>query len=170
MNLFFLINKLLLLIFFPQIIHNSPNCYEYSCAECSSPEYGACTKCRDTFTLLDGKCPCSFSSCSLCTSGLAGLELCYVCRSGFINNNNECLCMINNCEICGVNKCQKCNTGYYYNSTLNKCLEQNEEEKIPCFDNNCYACFSSEKGACEICKEGYQERKGECVKLNSSIH
>ena len=55
------------------------SCFEYSCEECSSPDYGNCTKCRDTFTLIDGTCPCSFSECALCTTGLAGLHICEQC-------------------------------------------------------------------------------------------
>jgi hypothetical protein len=34
-------------------------CFEYSCKECETEEYGKCTKCRDGFKLIDGKCPCA---------------------------------------------------------------------------------------------------------------
>ena len=145
-------------------------CYEYSCEECSSSEYGKCTKCHETFRLLDGKCLCSFSSCSLCTSGLAGLRLCYICREGYIHQDDECICPVDNCEICEVNGCKKCSSGYYYNSTLNECLIQNEEDKIICNDTNCDICFSKEKGACIYCKDGYYEKKGECYELDLPIN
>ena len=169
MLLYFYISNIIL-ISFPKIIFSFQSCYEYSCAECSSSEYGTCTQCRETFRLLDGKCLCSFSSCSLCTTGLGGLRICHICREGYIHHNNECYCPINNCEICALNSCQKCIDGYYYNSSLNECLEQNPEDKIKCFDSNCYACFSEEKGACKFCKEGYYERKGECISMDLAIN
>ena len=158
-----------ILLYALKIICINQTCYEYSCDECSSPEYGKCTKCRDTFRLLEGKCLCSFSSCSLCKSGLAGLNICYVCREGYIHSNDECICPINNCEICAVNECQKCNNGYYYNSTINECIKLEEKDKISCYDLNCDICFSQEKGACEICNEGYYEKKGECFELEKPI-
>ena len=170
MKIFLYISNIII-ISLPKIIFSSQNCYEYSCEECSSPDYGACTKCRESFRLLDGKCPCGFSSCSLCTSGLGGLQLCYVCREGYTHKEeDECICDIDYCEICGLNSCIKCITGYYYNSTLNACLEQNEEDKITCFDSNCDACFSEEKVACKCCKDGYYEKKGECLQLDLPVN
>ena len=168
--LIFLCLSNIIIILLPKIIFSEQNCYEYSCEECSSPEFGSCTKCRDSFRILDGKCLCGFNSCSLCKSGFGGVKLCYVCREGYNHINGECVCPINNCEICALNGCQKCITGYYYNSSLNECLEIKEEDKILCDDINCDACFSEEKGACKYCKEGYYEKKGECIKLNLPIN
>lgn len=139
------------------------NCYEYSCDECNSPDYGSCTKCRETFTLIDGKCPCSFSSCALCTTGLPGLHICEQCKDGYYNSNNDCYCSVDNCDQCAENGCQKCATGYSYNETSKECIKESEEEKINCYDPNCEKCFSEEEGACENCNEGYYLKKGECL-------
>ena len=143
----------------------STPCFEYSCDECDSPEYGRCTKCRDTWTLVDGTCPCSDDGCALCYSGLAGYNLCQLCKDGYYRNNNDCYCQVENCEHCSENGCLKCSSGYYYNETLNKCEKEQEIENIECYDQNCDSCFSEEKGACENCKEGYVAKKGECNEL-----
>ena len=141
------------------------NCFEYSCEECNSPEYGNCTKCRDSFTLIDGTCPCSFSSCALCLTGLAGLQICEQCKDGYYNFEKNCYCEVNNCEICEENGCKKCDSGYYYNKTSNLCIKETEEKKIHCYDANCIGCYSEEKGACEYCDDGYYLTKGECFNL-----
>ena len=143
---------------------NSP-CFEYSCDECETSEYGTCTKCRDGFRLVDGTCPCSDTNCALCYSGLAGLHICVLCKIGYYNYNNDCYCEIPDCEHCGENTCLKCKTGYYYNTLSNSCEKQSEEEKLNCYDENCDACYSSEKGGCDTCKEGYDFEKGECIEL-----
>ena len=156
----------IILIFIININCAYQGCYEYSCEECETPEYGTCTKCRDTFALIDGTCPCSFSSCALCTTGLAGLNSCMQCKNGYYRYENFCYCEVSNCEICAEDGCTKCISGYYYNETKRECMQQSEEEKIVCFDPNCGGCFSEEQGACEYCKEGYDLKKGECIKLN----
>ena len=127
-----------------------------------------CTPCESFFTdtqLVDGKCPCNDPTCALCTSGLAGLHLCVLCKNGYYRFNYDCYCLINNCEQCSDNSCLKCRTGYFYNSTSNECEILEDENKILCYDENCESCFSEEKGACEYCKDGYTERKGECIEL-----
>ena len=138
------------------------NCFEYSCEECNSTEYGACTKCRDTFTLVDGTCPCSFTSCALCLTGLAGLQICEQCKDGYYNFDKDCYCEVNNCEQCAENGCKKCDSGYYYNETAKLCIKEGEEKLVNCYDTNCAGCFSEERGACESCNEGYYLKKGEC--------
>ena len=141
-------------------------CFEYSCDECETQEYGKCTKCREGFTLIDGKCPCSDSTCALCVNGLAGLHLCYLCKDGYYKYENDCYCLINNCERCSDNICLRCRDGYFFNATTNECEKlEDEEDENTCYDENCDSCFSEEKGACEYCKDGYTERKGECNEL-----
>ena len=137
------------------------NCYEYSCDECDSPDYGNCTKCRDTFTLIDGKCPCSFSSCALCSTGLAGLSICEQCKDGYFIFQKDCYCQVNNCEQCAEDGCKKCVTGYYYNETSKECVKN--QEKSNCYDPNCEVCFSEEQGACESCNSQSYLKKGECI-------
>lgn len=156
----------LILIFSKKKI-NSQNstCFEYSCQECLTPDYGTCTKCRDEFKLVDGTCPCSDLNCALCYTGLAGLHICKLCKNGYYNYQNDCYCDIIDCEHCSENKCLKCKTGYSYSITSNLCEKQLEEEKLICYDSNCDACYSPEKGACETCKEGYDVDKGECFEL-----
>ena len=141
------------------------NCFEYSCEECDSPDYGNCTKCRSSFTLIAGTCPCSFSSCALCTTGLAGLKICEQCKEGYYNYQKDCYCEVDNCEQCAEDGCKKCITGYFYNETSKECLKESDEQKIQCFDPYCDTCFSEEQGACEFCKEGFYLKKGECFNL-----
>ena len=152
-----------------KINYSVQECFEYSCEECDSPEYGNCTKCRNTFTLKDGTCPCSFSSCALCTTGLAGLNICEQCKNGYYSFNKDCYCLVNNCEQCAEDGCNKCISGYYYNETLKECIKQLDEEKN-CFDPNCDGCYSEEQGACEYCKEGFDLKKGECLNISLPIN
>ena len=147
-----------------RIISGKTSCFEYSCEECENQEYGKCTKCKSGWTLTDGKCPCSDTKCALCASGLAGLHLCYLCKNGYYKYQQDCYCLIKNCEICGENGCLKCISGYFYNITSKECQEDNEIN-ITCYDKNCDSCFSDQKGACELCSEGFTEKKGECIEL-----
>ena len=140
-------------------------CFEYSFEECETEEYGKCTKCRNGFKLIDGKCPCEDPSCALCMTGFAGYHLCYQCKDGFYNSEKDCYCDIKDCEQCSENSCLKCKTNYYYNYTTKSC--EKNEISINCFDPYCKTCLSEEKGACEECKEGYEKHKGQCYKLNS---
>ena len=140
-------------------------CFEFSCEECLTTEYGTCTKCRDDFRLIDGTCPCSSSDCALCTTGLAGLNICEQCKDGYYSSDKNCFCEVSNCEQCAPDGCLKCEAGYYYNETSKECLKETEENKIQCNDSNCDGCFSEEKGACKSCKEGYDLKKGECLEL-----
>ena len=91
--------------------------------------------------------------------------MCYLCKNGYFSFNGDCYCEINNCEQCGENTCLKCISGYFYNSTTRSCEKQNDEDKIPCYDINCETCYSSEKGACDFCKSGFTDKKGECYEL-----
>jgi hypothetical protein len=76
----------LIIIFLKKKINcGSKPCFEYSCDECETEEYGKCTKCRDGFQLIDGTCPCSDSSCALCQNGFAGYNLCLLCKKGYYN-------------------------------------------------------------------------------------
>ena len=157
--------SLLLIIFNKKIICRNATCFEYSCEECNSPEYGNCTKCRYGWNLIDGTCPCYSPGCALCYIGFASSNVCQLCKNGYDFQKHKCICNISNCEHCGQNNCLVCSAGYFYNTTSNKCEKQKDEEKIPCYDPNCDACFSKEKGACVNCKEGFTQRKGECIEL-----
>ena len=138
-------------------------CFEYSCEECESEEYGKCKKCRKGFKLIDGKCPCQDSSCALCSTGFTGYYLCYQCKDGYYNIENSCYCDIKNCEQCSENSCLKCKTNYHYNYTTKEC--EKNEISINCYDPNCKTCFSEEMGACQECIEGYDNDKGKCYQL-----
>ena len=165
MNIFLKINFFLFLLI-TNINCGNTTCFEYSCDECDSPEYGKCTKCRKGFRLVDGTCPCTDAKCALCTTGLAGLHICTLCKNGNYRFNKDCYCDIKDCELCSSKSCIICKTGYFYNSTSNACEEQKDEDKLPCYDNNCDACFTGEQGGCEYCKEGYTFEKGECFELS----
>ena len=145
------------------ICKNNITCFEYSCEECNSPEYGNCTKCHYGWTLIDGTCPCFDSSCAVCSTRL-GNSMCHLCKKGYDGSWDKCYCSISNCEQCGENECLDCEPGYIYNNKTNKC-EKFKDEKIKCNDPNCDICFSELKGACYECKEGFYERKGKCIKL-----
>ena len=147
---------------------NKTKCFEYSCKECDTPEYGKCTKCFPKFTLVDGTCPCYDSSCALCETGFEGYNLCYQCKNGYYNYNNDCYCNIDNCEQCSENGCLKCKTNYYFNNITNKC--EKNEEKIKCNDTNCEICYSEEYGTCEECKDGYDIKRGSCYELQKPIN
>ena len=154
------------LLFFIKIINcGFSQCFEYSCDECVTEEYGKCTKCRPGFKLLEGTCPCADPSCALCEIGLAALNICNLCKNGYYNYNNDCYCDIKNCELCTENTCLKCKTGYYYNNIKNECEEENEFNRINCKDENCKSCFTEEIGGCDICKEGYNSEKGICIPM-----
>lgn len=157
-------NYFIIILFLIQnYIYNIKQCFEYSCEECESEEYGTCIRCRENFNLINGSCPCSDSSCALCETGFAGYYLCIQCKNGYYNYNNDCFCNIDNCIQCSENDCLKCQTNYYYNKNTNKCEQL--EEKIKCYDSNCDICFSEEEGACEECNEGYKLKKGSCELL-----
>ena len=162
MKIFF---YLWLFLFLSKIKKCQNICFEYSCEECTNEDYGSCTKCRKEFRLVDGTCPCQDTNCALCSTGLAGKNICVLCKNGYYNNNGNCECEIENCEICSENYCILCKTGYYYDITERKCKEQEESQKIQCFDPNCDACFNEEEGACDYCKDGYYMEKGACVLL-----
>ena len=156
----------LIIIFLKKKINcGSKPCFEYSCDECETEEYGKCTKCRDGFQLIDGTCPCSDSSCALCQNGFAGYNLCRLCKKGYYNFLYDCYCMINNCEQCSENGCYKCIAGYFFNDTSRECEEENEENKFKCYDEHCEFCTSDEKGGCEYCLDGYIVKRGECYQL-----
>ena len=156
---------LLLIIFNKKIICRNSTCFEYSCEECDSPDYGNCTKCRYGWTLIDGTCPCYKPGCALCMIGFVADYVCQLCKNGYHFEEFECICNISNCEHCGQDICLVCSTGYFYNITSNKCEKQKDEEEISCHDPNCDLCFSKEKGACTNCKEGFNKKKGECNEL-----
>ena len=138
-------------------IYNVKNkCYEFSCEECSSIDFGKCTKCRENFKLIDGTCPCPETNCALCTTGLIASHSCALCKYGYYNNNNDCFCDIENCLQCGENGCLKCNIGYFYNINSEKC------ELITCSDSNCKLCYSNELNKCYECKTGYKLENGNC--------
>ena len=153
--------QILLVLSITKLSHQA--CFEFSCKECETEEYGKCTKCRDSFKLVDGTCPCADSSCALCQSGYPGIRTCTQCKNGYFNFLGDCYCLIEYCLKCTDSGCEKCATNYSYNAASGNC-EKNEVE-IECFDQNCETCFSTEEGGCEECKEGYTLKKGACMKL-----
>lgn len=144
---------------------NNFSCFEYACENCTSEKYGDCIKCRNSFKLIDGTCPCADPSCAICTSGYAGLHICKLCRNGFYRKENDCQCEIPDCEICEENNCKLCRAGYFFNATSKACEEQKDVDKIPCHDPNCDGCYNTNANSCIRCKDGYSERKGICIKM-----
>ena len=141
---------------------NKTSCYEYSCEECESEEYRNCTKCKDTFLLVDGTCPCEDFGCALCTFGLVG-SYCKLCKDGYILKGNYCECKQENCEVCGKDKCIKCNRGFYYNEILKKCVKKD------CLIANCEYCDYGNEGQeiCHKCQDGFFFDNGNCTELTT---
>ena len=161
-NLIFL--SLLLINLNKGISSNNNTCFEYSCEECNSQEYGNCTKCRFGWTLIDGTCPCFNSSCAVCATGFFSTDSCQLCKKGYVWDNYHCICNISNCEQCGENECLVCKIGYYYNRNTSECEEIKDEDKIDCYDWNCDICFSELYGKCIKCKKGFKLQNGYCVR------
>ena len=149
------------IIFFSiiKVTNGLTNYFEYSCEECTYSDYGSCTKCRSAFTLIDGTCPCSFSSCALCTNGYAGLQICEQCKDGYYRYEKNCYCEVDNCEQCAEDGCIKCISGYFYNETIKQCVNQSDEEKIQCYDLNCEGCYSTEQEHVNIIKKDIMKEK-----------
>ena len=142
-------------------------CFEYGCEVCDSEDYGSCTKCKEGFNLVQGTCPCFDFRCALCTNGLYANYDCQLCKKGYDNYNNQCTCDIDGCAVYENDKCLFCYDGYFYNSENNTCDPETDENRRICFDSNCKACLSEEKGTCEECKKGYKLVKGKCEQLPS---
>jgi hypothetical protein len=163
-----LILYLLFYIFGNKLIHIIGNsCFEYSCEACESEEYGKCTKCKYSFTLVDGTCPCDNPSCALCWFGYytITISICKLCKIGHIRYFGQCICNILNCEICGENTCLKCKDSYYYNDNSKECIKASPDD-IKCADSNCKYCYTQEENTCYECKEGYYLKYGICYILN----
>ena len=138
------------------------SCFEYSCEECTSEEYGTCTKCRNNFKLIDGTCPCQDLHCALCETGFYNEYSCKLCKNGYYNVNNVCKAEVDGCILSlNTDKCQLCYDGYIYNETQNIC----EKHTCECNDPNCDICLSNEEGTCEVCKNGYKLEKGKCFEF-----
>lgn len=160
------LNYFLLFIWNYKLIYCSKICYEYSCEECESEEYGNCTKCKENFPLIDGTCPCEDFGCALCISGLIGSQ-CLLCKKGYKLEYNQCMCKQKNCEVCGENKCTKCIRGHHFNNTLNECV------KNDCLIPNCEYCGLEddieEQNICYRCEEGYYFDNGNCTELVNQV-
>ena len=141
--LFLLIfTKILLFIY-------SKSCFEFSCEDCISEEYGKCTKCKESFRLINGTCPCQRSSCALCIDNIN--NTCFLCKNGNYRWAFTCECNIRNCIECVGNKCLKCYNDYYYNETLNKCVfKKKENNNNNCCDKNCEICEDELKNVEEL--------------------
>ena len=154
--LFLLIfTKILLFIY-------SKSCFEFSCEDCISEEYGKCTKCKESFILINGTCPCQRSSCALCIDNIN--NTCFLCKNGNYRWAFTCECNIRNCIECVGNKCLKCYNDYYYNETLNKCVfKKKENNNNNCYDKNCEICEDEDSYyRCYECKKGYYLKNGNC--------
>ena len=162
MKIFF---YLFILVFIKKKIIKCDECFEYSCQKCIDGIYGHCLECREGFKLVDGTCPCADVSCALCTTGLAGLHICHLCKNEYYSYNKDCYCDIEDCEICSEDGCLLCRSGYFFNTTSKECEEQDDKDKIKCYDPYCESCFSEEQGACDYCQDGYDNIKGICIKL-----
>ena len=153
--------QIIFLIFIP-LLNYIQSCFEYSCEKCLSEEYGTCIKCRDTYRLIDGTCPCYNPACAICETGLYLPYSCIQCKNEY--KYEGCNSFIDACKIRSNNICLKCDDGYTYNKNNNKC--EKIKEKMKCKDLNCFICINlEEEGTCIKCEEGYQIKKGKCIKV-----
>ena len=82
--------KVIIIILFFQIFNifrKSNSCFEYSCEECTSNDYGNCIKCKESFTLIKGTGPCYDVNCALCRNGLPGSDKCLLCKNNVPSYN-----------------------------------------------------------------------------------
>ena len=125
-----IIFNLFLIILNKGILCNNNAFFEYSCEKCSLPEYGNFIKCRESWPLIEGLCPCFNSSCDVCTSGFFGTNICQLCKKGYVWDNYNCICNLSNWEQCGENECLVCKICYYYNENTNECEKINWKIKF----------------------------------------
>ena len=153
--------KLFLLIFIfiarPILIKT---CFEFSCEECESEEFGKCTKCKENFELVDGTCPCKDSSCVLCDKGIENAS-CFLCKNSYDRSNNKCYfkCKYDNCIECREDRCIRCRDNYYFDK---KCIRDYSPPFINyCYDKFCADC-SPDPNECDECFEHYTLVKNRC--------
>ena len=94
------------------------SCFEDSCEECSSEEYGKCTKCKNGYIYNNGNCncpvdfceKCSKKGCIKCIQGRYLIEgLCRKCIDGcaYCSNSETCDYCLSGFELTKNNKCKK---------------------------------------------------------------
>lgn len=130
-------------------------CFEFSCEECESEEFGKCTKCKESFELVNGTCPCKDGSCVLCDKGIENAS-CFLCKNSYDRNNKKCYfqCKYDNCMACREDLCLKCKDNYYFSSYDNKCIRSTSTYKNYCYDEYCAFC-SPDPYECHECIEHY---------------
>lgn len=161
MNIILILIPLITLIIKTNTI-SFPYCFEYGCEECKDNKYGSCTKCKENFKLIDGKCPCSDSNCLICDSSLLKAT-CHYCNKDSNLVDDECMCKMKTCENCRNNKCLKCLVPYTYSKYNNMCLL--DFSFMNCIDENCKFCLNNEEGSCINCEVGYELINGKCYPL-----
>ena len=146
------------------------DCFEYSCEECSSNEYGSCTKCKKGFTLIKGTCPCYNVNCALCRNGFPGLKSCVLCKNNYYTTNynyngtyeeGKCTSDISTCITLGNdNTCLECIDEFY---PIDKKCSFHINVNMDCLEDNCRYCPYNTYGGCVECKNGYYQSKGKCL-------
>ena len=165
MNIILIITSIINLLIKANTI-SFPYCFEYGCEECSDDKYGSCTKCKNNFKLIDGKCPCADSNCFICESSLLKAK-CHYCNKDSLLYEEECICNMRGCENCRNNKCLKCNMPLRYSKEYNQCKV--DFSFMNCYDKNCEFCSNNEKGSCIKCNLGYELINGTCSKLEECV-
>ena len=107
-----------------------------------------------SFVDKDNKIVKCYTGCKTClsTSGFS----CTTCFKGYAFKSSNCLKCSQNCEECAIknnqNKCTKCATGFYYNTTNNSCVSV-KTCRIGTWgdsiERSCKACTSP----CETCEK-----------------
>lgn len=133
-----------------------PNCEYYSSSQ-------VCSKCKERYTLYQGKCQECVKSCRNCDQNVFECEKCAV---GFTKPNaasKVCtqVCSVPNCDTCQVGNaiiCNKCMDGFrkVATGTCQKCVAKNCKS---CQTNTNQCDFVENENTCE---DGYFPLNGGC--------
>lgn len=150
---------LLLIIIFAERLTLNNTCFEFSCEECLSEEFGTCTKCKENFELIDGTCPCKDPSCALCDTGFQNAS-CYLCKNSYNRKKNRCQfsCRFENCYDCREDYCLVCENSYseYFNYSEKKCMPKPQKtQKNKCNVAFCEECDPNNPDECDKCEEDF---------------
>uniref|UniRef100_A0A6I8SHP8 Proprotein convertase subtilisin/kexin type 5 n=1 Tax=Xenopus tropicalis TaxID=8364 RepID=A0A6I8SHP8_XENTR len=144
-------------------------CYR-ACDSCTGPDYDECTSCKDTYTLLQGKCmpyknspeegtfvnregksqPCN-SACKTCNGSASA---CTSCKQGTYLHDRSCIpeCPNGFFENEKDGRCEKCTVGCERCTEANVCLQclVGYKHEGKCY-KQCPSGFFGHTGVCEKC-------------------
>lgn len=127
-----------------------PDTCAAGCAACASTAVGACTVCREGYSLSSGVCyqepiGCP-SSCAQCTS----TGVCQECDPGYA------LSATKTCEACTASHCETCTTALDSCTTCQATYTMIDGVCEPiCLATHCIKCVPANSSKCATCENGY---------------